>query len=135
MRVRITLLDNNDTVYWIVVHKFLFSNFALSARNVAYNEVNGVLAANVITLYSTYYSAKNAERKHQRMPLYDMETQDLYDLINLLFGIIKYYRYEIEANFGNSGNKNMKFGNDDELNKFLRRVVLEDYFFINVQIE
>ncbi len=137
MELRITIKDNNDNVYDITLSNFRFLHMT-TAFNPNVRKMSIVWAIDVLMLYLKYYNVKSTEKFYQYIPFFDMSNEDLHGLIRQLFELIKLRKHKlhyIDTPTTGVGRNVRQFGGDEELSKFLRRIVLEDYFFINVKIQ
>lgn len=135
MEIRITILDNNDNTYIIVVPRFFFFYFSVGIKP-DYDKavLRCIWATDVFKVFLRYYVATNKEGKYQNIPLFDMVKDDLYALVNQLFELIVLNKRRLHCRYTHSNVTVRQFADNDELSKFLQRIILEDYFFLNVQI-
>lgn len=137
MDIRITILDNNDNNYIIVVPRFSFLYFGVGISPESEHDKKVLLciwATDIYKTFITYYLTDSKEGKYQNVPLFDMVKDDLYALLNRLFELLKLNKRRLHCRYTHSNVTVRQFKDNDELSKFLHRIILEDYFFINVQI-
>ena len=135
MEIRITILDNNDNTYIIVVPRFSFLYFSVGIKPEYDSKVlRCIWATDVFKVFLRYYVTTNKEGKHQNIPLFDMVKDDLYALVNQLFELLTLNKRRLHCRYTHSNVTVRQFADNDEMSRFLQRIILEDYFFLNVQI-